>query len=139
MLKGGEVIVLNDEGVQLDTLTKKMIATNTEGEAVELPVKKIRDVQSASADIIVFPEYSGRIDLENQLVIGSKPDSSKLEIALSEVCSVTGQFNYGKYKKMNPKLRVFLLGLSIVGLILIIANPPDLGVGIGDGTFEGAF
>ncbi len=110
VLKDNEVISINEEGVRIDTLAGTVTAMDVDGEHVDIDLRNVRAMQSASSDKVIFDENGGKIDAAKGVIMGKKPDSTQVNIALSEVCCLIGQ------------------GQSSAHLLLIAVIPLVLGV-----------
>ncbi len=117
ILKIGEVILVNDKGVHLDTLANKLVATDVNDEAIVISFNDIEAVQSANNDIIVFDERRGHIDIPSQTIIGTQSDSTEIRIPLSDVCYVSGM----GYKEMDTTTKI-IFGVLGVALLVLFAS-----------------
>ncbi len=111
ILRNRDVISISDEGVQVDALARALIATGVDGEPVEIDMGDVWAVQSGPGHVVVFDDSRGRIDMQEEVIRGKRPDSTEVIVALSDVCYVTGQC---KSSTSSIILRNYLLFTAIV-------------------------
>ena len=114
-LKNGDIIIVQSKGARLEKVEGKisrLIVLDTVGQEL---VFDIYDLKSTPEEIfrgsVLFDNYGGRIDLQNQIIYGMRSDSTKVKIPFSEVGLVTG-------KTLDKEINI--LGSLVTGALVFV-------------------